>query len=416
MLRPGPAAVVVVVADGYGVLSAQQAWHFVVESPELIQLVMVPVWFPIAAGLTTPVPELEEHVPVFGGPHRRLEASDLPVPQVTLERPARKKEVPADRWVRARPGVRVDERPEPDLPDGYLHLDRLSQEAVAWCALDGRFGLVEWAGPRIYSWSAELDDPVQVLRAGGDVIAIATDSEVRCFDAGSGQLLWVDSLRKKRWQLLDATRDVMIASDGELVIASSSERGELWSFRTASGPVAARVSCEQLLVSEPGTVRILALESGEEQWRGKAFGELVVADGHLLVPGSGRTSLVYSLRELVASKLKTSAALARPAAPRVRILEGTLVATVTGAGGVAFLDLARIVEADVAAHVSRPVEKAWLAGSFLITTPPLSVSHLWGGIATPIPLEVDRATGALETGPAQALVRSAERTAWLEFS
>ena len=59
MLRPGPAAVVVVVADGSGVLSAQQAWHFVVQSPPEIhlELVVVPVWFPIAAGLTTPVPQ-----------------------------------------------------------------------------------------------------------------------------------------------------------------------------------------------------------------------------------------------------------------------------------------------------------------------------------------------------------------------
>ena len=66
MLRPGPVAVVVIVADGYGVLSAQQAWHFVVESPELIplELVVVPVWFPIAAGVIAPVPELEQHVEV----------------------------------------------------------------------------------------------------------------------------------------------------------------------------------------------------------------------------------------------------------------------------------------------------------------------------------------------------------------
>ena len=415
MLRPGPAAVVVVVADGSGVLSAQQAWHFVVESPELIQLVVVPVWFPIAAGLTTPVPELEQHVPVLGGPHRRLEASDLPVPKTTLERPARRKGVRADRWARARPGVRVDEHLEPDLPAGYLYLERLSHESGAWCAPDGRFGLVEWAGPRIYFWATDLDGPVQVLRAGGDVIAIATDADVRCFDAGSGEPLWSESLREGRMQLLDATRDIMVAYDGERVIASSPERSELWSVRTAGGPAAARVSCEQLIVSEPGRVSVLALESGEEQWQGKTSGEIVVADGRLLVPGGGRTSLVYSLRESVAEKLKTSAALAPPASPGVRVLDGTLVATVTDAGGVVFLNLANSVEADRAAPVPVPVERAWLAGPFMITTPPFSVSHLWGGIATSIPLSFN-ATGALVAGPAQALVRGADRSAWLEFS
>ena len=93
LLRPGPAAVVVVVADGSGVLSAQQAWHFVVQSPPEIhlELVVVPVWFPIAAGLMTPVPpELEQHGPVMGGPHRRFDVADLPVPEITLEQPARK--------------------------------------------------------------------------------------------------------------------------------------------------------------------------------------------------------------------------------------------------------------------------------------------------------------------------------------
>ena len=416
MLRPGPAAVVVVVADGYGVLSAQQAWHFVVESPELIQLVVVPVWFPIAAGLTTPVPELEEHVAVLGGPHRRLEESDLPVPEATLERPGRKRGVRADRWAQARPGVRVDEHPEPDLPAGALYLERLNEKAAAWCAPDGRFGLVEWAGPRIHVWATELGSPVQVFRASGDVIAIATDADVRCFDAGSGQLLWSHALRAGGLQLLDATRDVMVASDGERVIVSSSERGDLWSVRTAGGPVAARASCEQLVVSEPGRGSVLALGSGEEQRRGKTFGELVVADGRLFVPGSGRTSLVYSLRASGAEKLKTSAALARLTPSGVRVIDGTLIAAVTETGGVAFLDLARTVEADVAAPLPPSVERAWLAGPYLITTPPLSVSHLWGGIATPLPLAVDVATGALVAGPGQALVRAVDRSAWLEFS
>ncbi len=88
----------------------------------------------------------------------------------------------------------------------------------------------------------------------------------------------------------------------------------------------------------------------------------------------------------------------------------------TGGGDVVFLDLADAVEADRAAPVPHPVERAWLAGPFLITTPPFSVSNLWGGVATPIPLAVDAATGALVSGPAQALVRAADRSAWLEFS
>jgi len=74
------------------------------------------------------------------------------------------------------------------------------------------------------------------------------------------------------------------------------------------------------------------------------------------------------------------------------------------------------VEADVAAPVPPSVERAWLAGPYLITTPPFSVSHLWGGIATPLPLAVDVATGAVVAGPGQALVRAGDRSAWLEFS
>jgi hypothetical protein len=263
--------------------------------------------------------------------------------------------------------------------------------------------------------ASELEGPVQVLRAGGNVIAIATNADVRCFDAESGEPLWSNPLRRRIW-LLDATRDVMVASDGECVTASSPERGELWSVRTAGGPVAARVSCEQLIVSEPGSVSVLALESGEERWHEKTSGELVVAVDRLLVPGSGPNSLVYSLRDSVDEKHRTGAALARPAAPGVRMVDGALVATVTGDGEVILLDLADSVEADRVAHAPRPVEAAWLAGPFLITTPPFSISHLWGGIATPIPLPLDPATDAVVVGPAQALVRGADRSAWLEFS
>jgi hypothetical protein len=208
----------------------------------------------------------------------------------------------------------------------------------------------------------------------------------------------------------------MVVSDGERVIVSSAEGGDLWSVRTTGSSTDARVTCEQLIVSEPGRVSVLALESGEEQWQGRTFGELVVADDHLLVPGSGRTSLVYSLRESAAGKLKTTAPFAPSGSAGVRVLDGTLVAAVTGAGGVTFLDLARTVETDVAAPLPSAVERAWLAGPYLITTPPLLVSHLWGGIATRISLEVDPATGALVAGPAQALVGGAERRAWLEFS
>jgi hypothetical protein len=122
------------------------------------------------------------------------------------------------------------------------------------------------------------------------------------------------------------------------------------------------------------------------------------------------------LRESAAKKLKTSAPIDRPAPPGVKLLDGTIVAAVTDTGGVLLLDLSEATESGRAAPVARPVEKAWLAGPFLITTPPLSVSQLWGSIATPIPLNLDPATGALVTGPAQALVSAADRSAWLEFS
>ena len=435
MLRPGPAAVVVVVSDGSGVQSAQQAWHFVVESPPEIhlELVVVPVWFPIAAGMTTPVPELEQHGPVMGGPHRRFEASDLPVPEITLERPGRKALPPAAgkagaaggkagaparrrAWAQARPGVRVEERPERDLPAGYLHLERLDDKAAAWSALDGRFGLVEWTGRRIHAWATELDGPVQVLRAGGDAIALGTAEEVRCFDARTGEPLWDGRLLEEGLQLLDATRDVLVVADEKRVIAISPDRAEFWSVRRSGGPVAARMSCDHLVVSEQGKASVLELASGDEEWRSKTTGEVIVAGDHVLVPGGSHTSLVYSLRESTAKKVKTSTPLARPAAPGVRLLDGTLVPAVAAGGNVLLVDLAGAVEAVCSAPVPCPVEGAWLAGPFLVTARPLSVAHLWGGIATPIPLDVDQATGAVVSGPAQALVRAAGRTTWLEFS
>ena len=418
MLRPGPSAVVVAVSDGSGVQSAQAAWHFVVESPPEIQLelVVLPVWFPIAAGLMTPVPELEQHVPVLGGPHRRIEASDLPVPEITLERPARKDDAAARRWdwVQARPGVRVDEHREPDLPADYLHLERLNDEAAAWCTLDGRFGIVEWKKQRIDTWATKLNEPVQVLRAGGDVIALGTATEARAFDAASGELIEGGFIEGGSWQLLDATRDFMVVADRKRVIATSPEPSEIWSVRRSGGPVDARVSCDQLVISEPGTVRVVALETGEEQWRRKTPGQVIVADSRLLVPGGGSTSLVYSLRDSATTRLKTDAPLARPSPPGVRILDGPLVAIAGAAGEVALIDLADAVEADRAAPAARPVDAAWVAGPFLITTPPLSVTHLWGGVTTPIPL--DATTGAIVAGPAQALIRGADRIAWLEFS
>jgi hypothetical protein len=157
------------------------------------------------------------------------------------------------------------------------------------------------------------------------------------------------------------------------------------------------------------------LASGEEEWRGKTPGEVAVSGEHLLVPGGGNTSLVYSLRESTARKLRTSAAIARPATPGVTVIDGPLVPSVTGAGKVVLLKLADAAEAG-AASTGRRVEKAWLAGPFLVTTAPLSVAHLWGGIATPIPLALEPATGALVPGPAQALIRGTGRSGWLEFS
>jgi hypothetical protein len=187
----------------------------------------------------------------------------------------------------------------------------------------------------------------------------------------------------------------------------------IWSVRTPHGPVAARVSSDRLILAEPGSVRVLILASGEDEWHAKASGEVVVAGGRLLVPEASHTSHVYSLHDSVAKKLKTSVALARPVSPSVRIVDGTLVATVTGAGAVVLVDLPDAVEADRTAPIPRGrVTGAWLAGPFLITTPPFSVAHLWGGIATSIPLDMDPLTGAL---PAQALVRG-DRSAWLEFS
>jgi len=116
------------------------------------------------------------------------------------------------------------------------------------------------------------------------------------------------------------------------------------------------------------------------------------------------------------TRIKTGATLARPAPPGVRIVDGPLVAAVTGTGGVALVDLVDAAEADGLPPLLRPVERAWLAGSFLMTSPPLVVSHLWGGVATEIPLPLDPAIGAVVVGPSQALVRGAERSVWLELS
>jgi hypothetical protein len=91
------------------------------------------------------------------------------------------------------------------------------------------------------------------------------------------------------------------------------------------------------------------------QSRSETIGRQGVAGDRLLVLGASRTSLIYSLRESVTKKLKTSAALARHAPPGIRILDGTLVATVTPAGDVILLDLADAVEADRAAPTPRPV-------------------------------------------------------------
>jgi len=85
--------------------------------------------------------------------------------------------------------------------------------------------------------------------------------------------------------------------------------------------------------------------------------------------------------------------------------------TVTGTGEIVLVDLPDAVEAGRAA----PAPCSRVAGvmarrPFLITTPPFSVAHLWGGIATPIPLVMDPLTGALVAGPAQAIVRGADRS------
>jgi outer membrane protein assembly factor BamB len=324
--------------------------------------------------------------------------------------------VPATRWAKARPGVRVDEHLDLALPTGYLRVAHLTDKAAAWCTLDGRFGRVDWSTRQVHAWHAKVDGMVQTLCAAADALAIGTAVQVQCFDAGRGKRLWHSSLGKGR-RLLDATRDVMVVADGKSVIASSPKKGELWSVRTSGGSVAARVSGDSLVLAEPGRVRVLALASGEEQWHAKASGKVILAGGRLLVPEGSHTSLVYSLHDSVAKKLKTSVALARPSAAGVRVADGTLVPIVTGTGAVVLVDLPDAVDADRAAVAARGrVAAAWLAGPFLVTTAPLSVAHVWGGIATSIPLAMDPATGALVAGPAQVLIRGTDRSTWLEFS
>jgi hypothetical protein len=419
MLRPGPTAVVIVVADGTGVLSAQAAWHFVVESPPPIELklIVVPIWFPIAAGLTTPVPQLEQQGPVVGGPHVRLEAVDLPVPLTTLKPVLRGRGERATRWVRTRPGVRVDEHVEPDLPAGYLYLERLTDRSAAWCTFDGRFGRIDWTARETCGWKAKIDGPVRTQCSAGDSIAIATARTILCFDAGCGDLLWSSLLKGRDQRLLDATRHFKVIAHAGHVTVSSPEDGELWSVRTAKGRVAARVCGDQLVLAEPDCVRVLKLAGGDEEWSAKVAGEVVVAGENLLVPGGNDTSLIYSLGRSTARKLETDVALARPRPLGIKIVDSTLVAIVTAESKVVLVDLAAAAEFDRKSSASsRLVEEAWLAGSFLMTTPPLAVTHLWGGVATPIPVATETLTGAVAVGPAQAIVRGTDRNVWLEFS
>lgn len=416
MIRPGPAAVVVVVADGYGKLSAQAAWHFIVQSAPGVRQVVVPPWFPIAAGLTTAVPPLERHGAVLGGPHRFIKAADLPVPMSTLKQVPKRGEPPT-RWVRARPGVRVNQRADRDFPKGYLRFDHLDDKAAAWCGLDGRFGRIDWAEHRIHRWKADIKGQVQTLRAAGDTIAMATAAEVLCFDAASGKPLWKHFIEAKGWRLLDATRDVMVVAYNGQVYVSSHKGSEICAISTSKGTVDARLSGDRLILAEPGRASVVALESGEEEWHAKASGEVVVSGDRVLVPGGGHTSHVYSLHDKAAKKVKTDAALGRPGSTSVRVVDGTLVAVVTGTGGIVLVDLLDAAEAHRTTPTSsRGIQGAWLAGSFLIASAPLSVSNLWGGVATPIPLVLSAAPGAVVVGPAQAIVRGADGNSWLEFS
>jgi hypothetical protein len=269
---------------------------------------------------------------------------------------------------------------------------------------------------------------VQTLRAAADAIVIGTASYAQCFDATHGKCLWSHALGKG-WGLLDATRDLLVVTDGKSVIASSAKEsskesskrspksGELWSVPTSGGTVAARVSGKHLVLAEPGRLRVLALASGEEEWHAKSSGEVVLAGDRLLVPEGSHTSLIYSLHDVAAKKVKTSVALGRASATGVRVADGTLVAIVAGTGAVVLVDLHDAVEANRTATPPRGgVAGAWLAGPFLITTAPLAVAHLWGGIATPIPLVLSAAPGAVVVGPAQAIVRGADGNWWLEFS
>jgi outer membrane protein assembly factor BamB len=235
----------------------------------------------------------------------------------------------------------------------------------------------------------KVDGLVQTLRAGGDAIVIATAAQAQCFDAAHGKRLWSHALGKG-WGLLDATRDLLVVTDGKRVIASSAKQsskrspknGELWSVPTSGGTVAARMSGKHLILAEPGRLRVLALASGEEEWHAKSSGGVVLAGDRLLVPEGSHTSLIYSLHDKAAKKVKTSVALGRASAAGVTVADGTLVAIVAGTGAVVLVDLPNAVEANRTATPPRGgVAGAWLAGPFLIMTAPLTVAHLWGGIA-----------------------------------
>jgi outer membrane protein assembly factor BamB len=258
---------------------------------------------------------------------------------------------------------------------------------------------------------------VQTLRAAGDTIAMATAAEVLCFDAASGKPLWKHFIKEKGWRLLVATPDVMVIAYNDQVVVRSHKGSEIFAIRAPKGAVDARISGDRLVLAEPGRASVVALASGEEEWHAKASGEVVISGDRVLVPGGGHTSHVYSLQDKAAKKVKTDAALGRPSSPSVRVVDGTLVAVVTGTGAIVLVDVLDAVEAHRTTPApSRGIQAAWLAGSFLIATAPLSVSNLWGGVATPIPLVPSAAPGAVLVGPAQAIVRGADGNSWLEFS
>jgi hypothetical protein len=441
-LAAGPAAVVVAVTDGYGVTSAQAAWHFVVRNVLDLGFVFVPVvWFPIANGLTAPVPDVHRFRQRLGGGHRLV---DRPPPaleaprihavvaqgadadqaagglQAGLDGLAEQKiDLPSRRWARARPTVLVEQRVEPLLPSGYLRLDRLRDDAAAWCTLNGQFGLVDFSTRKVTSWATGDDDTVRLIRGAGDAVIIGTSRGLYAFDPETGSRLWACPREGQSPKVLDVTREQIVAIDrGNLMVGPPCEPAS-WSIKLADRTAVARVMSDRLIIAEHSRTTIRALSDGEVAWRGKSFGEIVASERHILVPGSASTSIVYSLDDAAPAKLTLTSPVDPRTGPRISIVDGPLAPVVAESGDLLLVDLSDALELGRLPRVPRIREaaRAWLAGGFVLTSSPptLWVSHIWGGVATVLPLQLVSGTDSVATGDGDAIVRSSEGTRWLRF-